>query len=831
MYKHYLEKLEFNKVVEKLSNYCATYKGRKMALSLLPSNDKDEVKEILNETAEAVNLAYRNSFPGLYEIADITVELKLLQSNSQLSAKALLNLANIFKLAQELKDYFNQDFLDVADYPTISNLFSELYSNKNVYSTIFEKIIDENTIDDKASKNLQSIRRKKRKLDQDIRSKLQSLIHSASYSKYIQENIVTIRNDRFVIPVKEEYRSQIKGFVHDVSNAGSTVFIEPISVFEMNNELASLKVEEELEIEKILLELSKLFFPYTNELEHDCELIGKLDFIFAKAKYSRAINANTPDISEKKEIYLKNARHPLIDADKVVPITLSLGKEFSSLVITGPNTGGKTVTLKTIGLLSCMACSGLNIPVDAHSSIYVFDQIFADIGDDQSISDSLSTFSSHLKNIVQITKNATANSLILLDELGSGTDPLEGANLAISILAYFKDLGALTVSTTHYQELKQYALVTDGFENASVEFDIATLSPTYKLLVGIPGKSNAFEISQKLGLNTKIIENAKKLMTSNQVDIENLLKSIYDDKSEIEKEKEQTQEELRKVTALRESLERDNYELDRREKEIINNAKIQARNILLDAKSEADDTIKELNKVQTNTQKLVEEIMQSKNGSEILKIFQSQDKINLEELRNTLNSKIKGIKLSNLSFSAENDADNSQLSELKPEDIKPNQQVFVRTLGKQGTIISAHPSKSNEVQVQIGSMKMNVNIKDLSLVKPANSAASNKNASAAGTKHSAAGVHITSKINSKASTVKPEINVIGLTVDDALPLIDKFLDDCSLAKLNTVRIVHGKGTGKLREGIHNFLKRNPHVKSYRMGTYGEGEMGVTVVEI
>lgn len=800
MYKHYLEKLEFNKVVEKLSNYCATYKGRKMALSLLPSNDKDEVKEILNETAEAVNLAYRNSFPGLYEIADITVELKLLQSNSQLSAKALLNLANIFKLAQELKDYFNQDFLDVADYPTISNLFSELYSNKNVYSTIFEKIIDENTIDDKASKNLQSIRRKKRKLDQDIRSKLQSLIHSASYSKYIQENIVTIRNDRFVIPVKEEYRSQIKGFVHDVSNAGSTVFIEPISVFEMNNELASLKVEEELEIEKILLELSKLFFPYTAELEHDCELIGKLDFIFAKAKYSRAINANTPDISEKKEIYLKNARHPLIDADKVVPITLSLGKEFSSLVITGPNTGGKTVTLKTIGLLSCMACSGLNIPVDAHSSIYVFDQIFADIGDDQSISDSLSTFSSHLKNIVQITKNATANSLILLDELGSGTDPLEGANLAISILAYFKDLGALTVSTTHYQELKQYALVTDGFENASVEFDIATLSPTYKLLVGIPGKSNAFEISQKLGLNTKIIENAKKMMTSNQVDIENLLKSIYDDKSEIEKEKEQTQEELRKVTALRESLERDNYELDRREKEIINNAKIQARNILLDAKDE-------------------------------VKILQSQDKVNLEELRNTLNSKIKGIKLSNLSFSAENDADNSQLSELKPEDIKPNQQVFVRTLGKQGTIISAHPSKSNEVQVQIGSMKMNVNIKDLSLVKPENSVASNKNASGAGAKHGAAGVHITSKINSKASTVKPEINVIGLTVDDALPLIDKFLDDCSLAKLNTVRIVHGKGTGKLREGIHNFLKHNPHVKSYRMGTYGEGEMGVTVVEI
>lgn len=699
-------------------------------------------------------------------------------------------MGNIFKLAQELKDYFNADFLDNSDYPILSDLFYGLYSNKSIVDKIFSCIIDENTIDDSASKNLQTIRKQKRKIEQDIRSKLNDLIHSASYSKYIQENIVTIRNDRFVIPVKEEYRTQVKGFIHDISNAGSTVFIEPISVFEMNNELNRLKVEEELEIEKILFELSKLFFPYTNELEKDVSLIGKLDFIFAKAKYSKSIKATTPIVNTKKEIHLKNARHPLIAPEKVVPSSLSLGDDFSILLITGPNTGGKTVTLKTVGLLTCMACSGLNIPCDEHSSIYVFDNIFADIGDDQSISDSLSTFSSHMLNIVEITKNATKDSLILVDELGSGTDPLEGAHLAISILDYFKSIGSLTIATTHYQELKQYALVTKGFKNASVEFDISTLSPTYKLLVGIPGKSNAFEISKKLGLSEEIISKAKSQMNSSEVDIENLLKSIYDDKSLIEKEKAEIQDELSKVKTLRISLERDNKDLQLQEQNIINNAKIKARNMLLDAKEEANDIIKQMN-----------EISNSKD---------------LDSLRNKLNNKIKDIKLIN-------STPTKQSNSININDVKPNMEVFVSTLGQNGIIVSSHVSKSNEVQVQIGSLKTNINIKYLEKVSRTNNSSNSKLFQNNG---SASYGSI-----SKSRTAKTEINVIGMTVEEAIFVVDKFLDDCSLAKLQTARIVHGKGTGKLRDGIHRFLKNHPHVKSYRMGTFGEGEMGVTVVEI
>ena len=398
---HNLEKLEFHKILEILSNYCITSVGKNLAYNLVPSNSFEIVKSLLDETSEAVNLIYRNSTPSFYEIEDISIELKLLESKKSLSCKSLLNLKNIFQLSYELKNYFYKDFLDISEYPILSSLFNALYTNKNIVDKITSCIIDENTIVDKASDKLQLIRRNQRKLEQDIHEQLNSIIHSSRYSKYIQENIVTIRNDRFVIPVKEEYRTQIKGFIHDVSNAKSTVFIEPISVFEMNNSLNELKMEEEIEIEKILEHLSSLFIPYKDELQLDMNLIGKLDFIFAKAKYSKNINGITPKINKDKKINIKNARHPLIDKNKVVPISINLGDDFSTLVITGPNTGGKTVSLKTVGLLCTMACCGLNIPADENSSIYVFDNIFADIGDEQSIHDSLSTFSSHMINIVQ----------------------------------------------------------------------------------------------------------------------------------------------------------------------------------------------------------------------------------------------------------------------------------------------------------------------------------------------------------------------------------------------------------------------------------------------
>lgn len=779
-----LEKLEFNKIKELLATFSCTYLGKEYCKKLLPNNIKENVKYTLKETQEAVNLISRNSCPSFYDIADISIHLKNLEINNTLSTKSLLELTNIFKLSQELKNYFNKDFINKKDYPILSDLFVSLYSNKDIVDKINSCIIDENTIDDKSSKTLFSIRKKQKNLEQDIRIKLNQMIHSSTYSKYIQENIVTIRNDRFVIPIKEEYRSQINGFVHDISNAGSTVFIEPLSIFEMNNELNQLKMDENIEIEKILKELSSLFYPYIEQLKSDNILIGKLDFIFAKAKFSKSINAITPIINDKKEINLINARHPLIERTKVVPICVNIGSTFSILLITGPNTGGKTVTLKTIGLLSCMACSGLNIPADENSSIYVFDEIFTDIGDDQSISDSLSTFSSHMTNIVEITKNVTQNSLVLVDELGSGTDPIEGANLAISILEYFKSKKCITIATTHYQELKQYALVTNCFENASVEFDINTLSPTYKLLVGIPGKSNAFAISKKLGLPDNIINKAKSLMTSETINIEELLKTIYDDKSLIEKEKEEIQKQLNQVTLLRKSLERDNSLIKQQELDLINNAKIKARNILLDAKEEATDIIKQLNN--------------SKNS----------DKIDM--LKNKLNTDIKNIKITNFEEKSKN--------HIKPEEIKPNMEVYISTF-KQNGIILSYINKSNEVQVQIGNIKTNVNIKYIEKISNSTKPKNNLNINSTYTKIS------------KSQNIKPEINVIGLNVEEANFVIDKFLDDCSIAKLQNVRIVHGKGTGKLRNGIHSFLKKNPHVKSFRLGTYGEGEMGVTVVEL
>ena len=596
MNQTYLNKLEYNQILQKLTTYCHTYIGKNLAFNLLPSNQKEVVSNALAETNEAVSLIERNSTPPISEIDDIDIYLKLLESSSTISAKALLSVVNILEMSDELIEYFSS-FINTDDFPHLNGYFSELYTNHSIIDKIKKCVIDENTIADNSSVALANIRRRERRLEQDIKSKLNTILHSSSYSKYIQENVVTIRNDRYVIPVKQEYRSYVKGFVHDMSSSGSTVFIEPLAVFEFNNELNNLKIDESAEIEKILYNLSSMLFAYTAEIKLDVSIIGKLDFIFAKAKYSNSIKGITPKINDEKFAEFINARHPLIDSNKVVPTTLSIGKDFSLLIITGPNTGGKTVTLKTVGLLELMACSGLNIPADEKSSIYVFDEIFADIGDDQSISDSLSTFSSHMINISHILQTATENSLILVDELGSGTDPIEGANLAISILEYFKNNDILTIATTHYQELKRYALVTPDVQNASVEFDIENLKPTYRLLLGIPGKSNAFAISEKLGIKKEIIDKARSLMDKQDVDIEALLKKIYDDKIEIEREKEEIQKNLNQVQVLKKNLERDDSKLKQQEQELINNAKIKARDILLDAKDEASKLISEMKKI------------------------------------------------------------------------------------------------------------------------------------------------------------------------------------------------------------------------------------------
>lgn len=777
----YLEKLEYNKILEILSTYAVTYLGKSYCLDLLPSNNEATVRNMLLETEEAVSILYRLNTPPVSEIVDNTINIKKLEAEGSLSIKSILELNTILVIADKLKKYFYTDLIDSNEFKSLDLYFSKLYSNSSIIETINKSIVDESTLDDNASKELSSIRKKQRNIEQDIKNKLNSFIHSSKYSKYIQENIITIRNNRFVIPVKEEFRGQIKGFIHDISSSGSTVFIEPLSVFDLNNELSNLKIEENIEIEKILQKLSNLFSPYINEINLNIECIGKLDFIFAKAKYSKAESATTPTINSTKEITFKNARHPLLDKDIAVPISLSLGKDFTSLIITGPNTGGKTVSLKTIGLLNTMACSGLNITAE-NSSIFVFDSIFADIGDDQSISASLSTFSSHIKTIIDIINNSTKNSLVLLDELGAGTDPIEGAALAISILEFFKEKNSLTVSTTHYQEIKQYALINEGFENASVEFDINTLSPTYNLLIGVPGKSNAFEISKKLGLNENIINNARSNLTINNIDFEESLKSIYDNKIQIEKEKALIEKELESVSTLRKSLEHDNSKLIEEEKQIINNAKLEAKKILIDAKEEASEKISEINKLSSNR--------------------------DLNKLRNELNEKINDISISYIENNEVNSTDILDINE-----IKPNARVFVKNFNKEGIIIS-NVSRSNEVQVQIGSIKAKVNINNLEKSKDTHK------------EKSSASFNI-----SKTKTATTEINVIGLTVDEAIFVVDKFLDDSYLAKLKNIRIVHGKGTGKLREGIHRFLKNHSQVKSFRIGTFGEGEMGVTIVEL
>ena len=783
----YLKKLEYPIILEKLASNCHTYIGKELAYNLLPSNNKETVKELLNQTQEATNLIQRVSLPPICEIANIEIYIKLLESYTQISAKGLLDIANILEMSYELKQYF-YNFSEHEDFVILNNYFYNLYSNSGISDKIKKSILDENTIADSASYNLANIRRKKSHLEQEIKNKLNSILHSSSYSKYIQENVVTIRNDRYVIPIKEEYRSQVKGFIHDISASGSTVFIEPVSVFEVNNQINNLKIEEKAEIDKILHNLSTLLYPCINQLREDVHIIGTLDFIFAKAKYSNKINGVTPIVNEEKFVNLINARHPLIDSSKVVPTSINIGKDYTLLIITGPNTGGKTVNLKTVGLLECMACSGLNIPVSENSSIYVFDEIYADIGDDQSISDSLSTFSSHMTNISKIVNTFTENSLILVDELGSGTDPLEGANLAISILEYLKSKNALTIATTHYQELKRYAIVTKNVQNASVEFDIEKLKPTYKLLLGIPGKSNAFAISEKLGLKKEIIDKASAMLSSSDIDIESLLKKIYNDKLKIEHDKEEIEKNLNQIELLRKKLQKDDSIIKSREKEIIDKAKLEARQILLDAKDEASSIISQMNKV-----------------------IESSDEISkLNNLKNKLNM---SIKTKAISDSQENIAENPIDRNL----IVPNAKVYVTKFHQNGIVLSKI-NKNDEVQVQIGLIKTNINIKYLEIPKTLK----NDLTSPTNSSH---------KNISKTRVICSEINVIGLTTLEAIPVVDKFLDDCFLAKLQTARIIHGKGTGKLRTEIHKFLKNHSKVKSFRTGTYGEGEMGVTVVNL
>ena len=773
-----LEKLEFNKICNILENYAITYIGKDFAKKLKPFTSKKEIEKAQKQTTEASILLYRKGSLPMSEIEDITPHLKKLNSNLFLSIKQLLDLCKILKTASNLKNYFTSTEIDMSEFTNLEGLFNNLYTNPSIEKEISVAILDENTLSDDASSNLKTIRKSMRHKEQEIRSKLNSFLNS----KYVQESIITMRSGRFVIPVKNEHRSDVKGFIHDISSSGSTVFIEPIAIFDLNNDLNNLKNEENIEIEKILQKLSSLFFNIIPNIENDVNLIGLIDFIFAKAKYSNSLDATEPIINNEKCINLLQAWHPLLNKNQAVKNDIPIGKDYNCLIITGPNTGGKTVTLKTAGILMLMAMSGLHITAKEGSSIFIADNIFADIGDDQSIADSLSTFSSHMTNIANILKEATENSFILIDELGSGTDPVEGSSLAISILEKLNSLKALTLSTTHYPEIKHFALVTDGFENASVEFNIETLSPTYKLLLGVPGTSNAFAISRKLGISEEIINRAKEFIDTEKINIEELLTNIYEDKRTIELEKQKTLEYSKNIENLKASLEFDVSKLQKEQKEIINKAKDEARNILLSAKEDANDIIKELEKSSSNKES--------------------------NRLRNKLNSKIDDLSI------IENTT--SKSNTLSFEDLTPGITVFVKKLNQEGTILSI--SKDKKIQVSLGLGKMYFDISDLEIIKKS-SKKSNTLKDYSGRKEF------------KAKSISSEINVIGQNVDEACLEIDKYLDNCALSGLATIRIVHGKGTGALRNGIHTFLKNHPHVKSFRVGTFGEGEMGVTIVEL
>lgn len=730
-------KLEYNKIIQIIQEFCKTYLGKKLCYIMEPSFSFENVNLMLSETMEAICLLYKKGAPPLAELAEMELHFKALESGQILSSKALLDLAHLLKNSRELKAYFKLDVSNTAvlssnskDNITLSvehskslldkNLnilegyFSQLYVNPSIEKEIFEKILDENTISDNASTKLASLRRNRKNIEQNVKDKLSSFLHSSNYSKYLMEPVITIRNNRYVIPIKQEYRNMIQGFVHDISSSGSTVYIEPTSVFEANNQIASLKIEEEIEIEKILQYLSSLFLEIVPELNANLSVIGKLDLLFAKAQYAKNNDCVMPILNTENKINLVKARHPFIERSSVVPIDISIGEKYTSLVITGPNTGGKTVALKTVGLLLLMAYSGIPIPCQEKSSICVFENIFVDIGDEQNIQESLSTFSSHIINIVKITKQVTSNSLILLDELGSGTDPIEGASLAIAVLEYFSKIGALTLCTTHYQELKEFALITDGFENASFEFDVENIKPTYHLLIGIPGKSNAFEISKRLGLSSEIIERANSFIQHDHTSIEQLLKSIYEDKLEIEKQKEESQNNLHQIELLRKSLEQKQSELLANQQKMIEDAKLEARDILLSAKEDANEIIKELN-------------------SEDLDVKQAN------QLRNKLNDRIREISQSSFSSNINtskfedslgddiNSLPNFEAGIISKEDIREGLEVWIPSFKNAGIVLSKQANKRGEVLVQVGPAKTNLKLSELFLAKKGDSYNSNNN--------------------------------------------------------------------------------------------------------
>lgn len=784
-----LTKLEYNKIITLLSDQASSPAGKQKCQSLLPMMDLHELNLAQEQTEAAFTRIVKKgrlSFSGCYPIEDSLMRLEV---GASLTCGELLKINKLLQVTNRAKSYGRHDTVDEAE-DCLDSYFNQLEPLTVLANEISRCIIDEDEIADDASSTLKTIRRNIMAVNDKVHSTLVSLVNG-SLKSYLQDALITMRGDRYCLPVKAEYRSQVSGMIHDQSSTGSTLFIEPMSVVKLNNDLKELYGKEQEEIQVILSKLSEEAAGYISEIRGNYRILTELDFIFAKGSLALSMHASKPIFNTKGYIHIREGRHPLLDKKKVVPITLTLGGDFDLLIVTGPNTGGKTVSLKTVGLFTLMGQAGLHIPALDRSELAIFENVFADIGDEQSIEQSLSTFSSHMTNIVSFLKDVNEHSLVLFDELGAGTDPTEGAALAIAILSYLHEQGIRTMATTHYSELKVFALSEPGVENACCEFDVETLRPTYRLLLGVPGKSNAFAISSKLGLPDYIIEKAKEQLSEHDESFEDLLTDLEDSRRTIEKEREEIASYKREIEQLKQNFEKKQLRLDEQKERIIKEANEKANTILREAKEFADETMKNFRKfgkenisaadMERERERIRKQLAKTQNGS----------KIEVQKPKKTY----------------------------KPSDFKLGESVKVLSMNLTGTVSSLPDSKGN-LFVQMGILRSQVNISDLEIIEePTTITAKQMRRTSSGKMKMG-----------KSMNISPEINLLGKTVDEAVAELDKYLDDAYLAHLSPVRIVHGKGTGALRQGIHNYLKRQKHVKSYRLGAFGEGDAGVTIVE-
>ena len=787
-----LKTLEYNKIIDRLTEFAGSALAKEMCRDLQPSTDLYEIQALQKETSDALSRIYQKGAVSFRGVRDIRGSIKRLEIGAIIGINELLSICSLLEVCSKVKAYSRND-RDPDFEDSLEAMFQALQPLTPVSSEIRRCIASEEELNDDASPALFKIRRSMRQINDKVHAQLQTMVNGSART-YLQDAVVTMRNGRYCIPVKAEHRGQVPGMIHDQSSTGSTLFVEPMAVIKLNNDLRELELKEEKEIEMILATLSARCGEETEALRDDLDLMTKLDFIFARAQLSRSMNGIQPDFNVEGRILIKKGRHPLLDKKKVVPIDIQLGKDFELLIITGPNTGGKTVSLKTVGLFTLMGQAGLHIPAFDHSELSVFHEVFADIGDEQSIEQSLSTFSAHMTNTVSILQEADDRSLVLFDELGAETDPTEGAALAIAILSNLHRRGSRVMATTHYSELKVFALSTPGVENGCCEFDVETLRPTYRLLIGVPGKSNAFAISQKLGLSQDIIEEAKTHLTQQDEDFEDLLADLEQKRVTIEQERDQINSYKEEIRGLKQRLESKQEKLDLSRDKILREANEQARNILQEAKDYADTTIRNFQKY-------------GKAAGVSAK--------DMEKERGKLREKMSKV---DKNLSAKNAAPKKSQKQLTAKDLHIGDSIKVLSLNLKGTVSTLPDAKGN-LFVQMGILRSQVNIRDLEKLDDTVLTGGNFSKTGSG------------KIKiSKSTSVSTEINLLGKTVDEAIMELDKYLDDAYIAHLPSVRIVHGKGTGALRKGVHNYLRRQKHVKSYRLGEFGEGDAGVTIVE-